>query len=67
MLIAESLAEILRLEGFQAMAVSSGAAAIKWAQLSAADAVICDIAMPGIDGVEVAKQVRELLPDCRII
>src|SRR5689334_18673810 len=67
MLIAESLVEILRLEGFQAIAVSDGSAAIKWAEFLEPEAVICDIAMPGTDGFEVARQIRRLLPTCRII
>lgn len=67
MLIAESLVDILRGEGFQAIAVSDGAAAVKWAEFLRPDAILCDIAMPGMDGFEVAKQVRELSPDCRII
>jgi DNA-binding NtrC family response regulator len=66
-MIAESLVEILRGEGFQAIAVSDGTAAIKWAETFELDAVICDIAMPVIDGFEVAKQIHEMLPDCRII
>lgn len=67
LLIAESLVDILRLEGYKAIAVSNGAAAIQWAEFLEPDAIICDVAMPGIDGFEVAKQVRELLPACRII
>jgi|SRR6185437_8655525 len=67
MLIAETLADILRGEGFRAIAVSDGAAAVKWAEFLRPDAILCDIAMPGMDGFEVAKQVRELAPDCRII
>lgn len=67
MIIAESLADILRLEGFQAVAVSSGAAAVQWAQEFEVDTVICDIAMPVMDGFEVTRQIREVRPECRII
>jgi len=67
MLVAESLVEILRGEGYQAIAVSDGAAAIKWAKYLEPHAIICDVAMPGLDGFEVANQVRKLSPDCRII
>jgi CheY-like chemotaxis protein len=67
MLIAESLVDILRGEGYQAIGVSDGAAAIKWAEFLEPDAIICDVAMPGLDGFEVAKQIRELSPACRII
>jgi DNA-binding NtrC family response regulator len=67
LLIAESLVDILRLEGYKAIAVSDGAAAVKWAEFLEPEAIICDVAMPRMDGFEVAKQVRALLPDCRII
>src|SRR5437660_8666434 len=67
MLVAESLVEILRMEGFQAIAVSDGAAAVKWAEILEPDTIICDIAMPRMDGFAVAEQIRELLPECRII
>jgi CheY-like chemotaxis protein len=67
MVVAESLVEILRMEGFQAIAVASGATAIKWAEILEPDALICDIAMPVIDGFETAKEIRKLLPNCRII
>jgi DNA-binding NtrC family response regulator len=59
--------DILRLEGYKAIAVSDGAAAVKWAEFLEPEAIICDVAMPRMDGFEVAKQVRALLPDCRII
>jgi DNA-binding NtrC family response regulator len=67
MLIAESLVEILRGEGFQAISFSNGVASVKWTAIVEPDAVICDVAMPGMDGMEVAKQIRELCPECRII
>ena len=67
MLVAETLVEILRGEGYQALAVSDGADAIKWTQLLEPHAIICDVAMPGLNGFEVANEVRKLLPNCRVI
>ena len=65
--VAESLAEILRMEGFQTIAVTSGADAIKWAEIMEPDTVICDIAMPVMDGFETASEIRKVRPNCRII
>ena len=67
LLIAETLADILRGEGFQAIALSDGAAAIKWAQTFKIDTLICDVLMPVVDGFEVAGQIRKLRPECRVI
>ena len=65
--IADTLVDILEGEGHDAFAVSSGAAAIKWAEMLRPDAVVTDVIMPGINGIETAKAIMKLLPQCRII
>lgn len=66
-IIADTLVNILEGEGHDALAVSHGESAVKWAKLLPADAVISDVIMPGMDGIETAKAITKLLPHCRII
>lgn len=66
-LIADTLVNILNGEGHDALAVSDGPSAIKWAGMVIPDAVVTDVIMPGMDGVETAKAIMKLLPNCRII
>lgn len=66
-IIADTLVDILKGEGHEAFAVSNGEAAIKWAEMFRPDAVVTDVVMPGINGIETAKEIMKLLPQCRII
>ncbi|MFS0863059.1 response regulator transcription factor [Fredinandcohnia sp. 179-A 10B2 NHS] len=45
----------------------NGRVAIEKAQLHQPDLMLMDIKMPGIDGVEAVKQIKELLPDTKFI
>jgi CheY-like chemotaxis protein len=66
-LIAESLADILNGEGFEATAVFSGQDAVDWAKKTKPDVVVSDVVMPEMTGIEAAKFIREFLPQCRVI
>jgi DNA-binding NtrC family response regulator len=69
-IIADTLVNILRGEGHDAFAVSSGESAIRLAKMMQPvrpDIVIADVIMPGMDGVETAKELLKLVPGCRII
>jgi len=66
-LIAETVEEILNHEGFEARAVSSGAAAIRLAEDWQPDIVLSDVIMPGQNGIEIGIRIREIAPNCRII
>lgn len=65
--VADSLAIILKQNNFDATPVYSGEHALELARQSAPDALVCDILLGGINGIEVAKQICALYPDCRII
>jgi CheY-like chemotaxis protein len=65
--IADTLVDILNGEGCEAVAVSDGPSAIRWAQMIQPDAVITDVIMSGMDGVETAKAIMKVVPKCRII
>lgn len=56
---AESAAEILRLLGNKVSVVHDGPAAVLAVDAWRPDVVLLDIGLPGIDGYEVAKRVRQ--------
>lgn len=66
-IIADTLVDILNGEGYRAVAVSDGASALKWAAMIKPDAVISDVMMPDLNGIDTAKEILKLLPQCRII
>jgi DNA-binding NtrC family response regulator len=66
-IIADTLVDILNGEGYRAVAVSDGASALKWAAMIKPDAVISDDKMPDLNGIDTAKEILKLLPQCRII
>jgi DNA-binding response OmpR family regulator len=62
-----SLAEILRLEGYQVSAVESGQAALDVLGGDNFDLMILDLKMPGMSGIEVMHAARQLAPELQII
>jgi CheY-like chemotaxis protein len=56
---AESLAMLLRLEGHEAEIAPDGQAALKKVNDDEPDVVLLDIGLPGMDGYEVAKRLRQ--------
>jgi CheY-like chemotaxis protein len=58
---AESLAQLLSLSGHDARTAGDGSQALKVAQEFHPDVVFCDLGLPGMNGYEVAKELR-LLP-----
>lgn len=69
-IIADTLVNILRGEGYDAFAVSTGESAIRLVKMmdpARPDVLVSDVIMPGMNGVETAKELLKLVPDCRII
>jgi PAS domain S-box-containing protein len=54
------LARYFESRGHAVTTAQDGSAALRHAEQSAFDVVICDLRLPGIDGVEVLKRIREL-------
>ena len=65
--LADTLAEILRRHGYKPVALYSGEEALELAQRFRPDVVLSDIRMSRLDGVETARRIRSLHPDCRVI
>jgi len=56
---ADSLAVLLRLHGHEVRVAYSGMAALEMAKTYTPDAVFLDIGMPGMDGYQVARRLRQ--------
>ena len=63
----ESLQFVLSAEGYEAVAAEEGLQALRLAEESPFDAVLCDLRMPGIDGLELVPQLAQRLPETTII
>ncbi len=55
---ADTLRMLLELEGFEARVAVDGAKALEVAAVFAPDAVVLDLGLPGMDGYQVARQLR---------
>jgi DNA-binding response OmpR family regulator len=66
-LIADTLVAILRKRDFAAYAAYDGAEALRIAQIIPPEFLITDVMMPGMNGIELAITVKEMIPDCKIL
>jgi CheY-like chemotaxis protein len=63
----KTLAEILRDEGYQVTTAGSGEEAVGLCRTNRFEAILMDVRMPGIDGVEAFRQIRRDQEDARVI
>lgn len=66
-MIANTLAQILNASGFEAKALFSGEHAVPEATEFQPDVLLTDVIMRGFSGIDVAMQIAEVLPACRVI
>jgi DNA-binding response OmpR family regulator len=57
--LADAVAEVLRSIGYRTLIAHDGEAALSEMQRSMAEVVIVDLELPAIDGLEVARRLRE--------
>jgi DNA-binding response OmpR family regulator len=62
-----TLAEILRLEGFEIRTVSSGEAAVQALKFETYDVMILDLKMSGMSGMDVLGSIAGTLPNLAVI
>lgn len=66
--IASSVAMILRLHGgFHATSFTDPLKALEAMRAEAPDLLVTDVLMPRMSGIELAIQLRQVCPDCKIL
>lgn len=65
--VAHSIADILSLHGFETRVAYDGRQAIREVLEDCPDAIIADVMMPRVNGIEAAKAIQEMCPGSRIL
>ncbi|MCI5223904.1 MAG: response regulator [Candidatus Electrothrix sp. AR4] len=63
----ELLSRRLETRGVKVLAVTSGEQAVKAVEKRDFDVAVIDLSMPGIDGIETLKQIKEKKPDIEVL
>jgi two-component system response regulator AtoC len=63
----ESLALVLSAEEYEVLAAADGPAALALLERGPVDVVLCDLRMPGVDGLELLPQLSRRLPGATLI
>ncbi|MFZ0632471.1 MAG: response regulator [Acidobacteriaceae bacterium] len=66
-MIADTLATIVGLHGFEARTAYDGRQAVETARQWRPHILLTDVLMPVMDGIEAAIAVCRILPDCRVV
>jgi CheY-like chemotaxis protein len=66
-LVADTLVLIFAKNGFQAQAAYSADQALEFARSFTPDLLLCDVTMPGRDGLALVCDITREFPSCRII
>ena len=66
-LIADTLSIILTKHGFDSRATYSAEDALTCARVFHPDLLLCDITMPGRNGLQLMEDISQELPECRMI
>ncbi len=65
--VAHSIADILALHGYETRVAYDGRQAIREVLEDCPDAIISDVVMPCVSGIEAAKAIQEMCPEARIL
>ena len=66
-LVADTIALILRTNGYQALALYDSESAIAQLEIIKPEIVISDVCMPKMNGVQLAILIRDRYPKCRVL
>jgi DNA-binding NtrC family response regulator len=65
--IREVLSTFLEEIGYEAHALADGESAINWLREEKPDLILLDVRMPGMSGLDVLKNARQLYPEMPVI
>lgn len=65
--IRNTLKDILELEKYKVEVAEDGFKALELIKATDYDVILCDIKMPGMDGIEVLQKIEELKPDTPVV
>lgn len=65
--ISATLAAILRRSGFEVAAFTDPLECLAAAFHGQPELLVSDVMMPGLSGIELAVQIQQVCPDCRIL
>jgi two-component system response regulator HydG len=63
----KTICDILKAKGFQASPAFTGEEAVELVRAERPDCVLMDVKMPGIDGIEALRMMKEILPDLPVV
>jgi DNA-binding NtrC family response regulator len=66
-LIRDTLAEVLSQERFAVSTAADGESALRAAEQTFFDVALCDVSLPGIDGLEVLERLLRVSPETSVI
>lgn len=66
-LIRDTLAEVLSQERFAVTTAADGESALRAAEQTVFDVVLCDVNLPGIDGLEVLERLLRISPETSVV
>ena len=65
--VADMISFCLSQQGYDVSTADSGKKAVDLARATRFDLAICDLSMPGWDGIQTARALRDLTPDLQVI
>ena len=66
-MVRDALGELLQAKGFRALLASGGAEALQLAARNDFDVLVTDVGLADMSGLELARRVRQLRPDCPVL
>ncbi|ANA80298.1 response regulator [Paenibacillus glucanolyticus] len=61
------LVEVFSSEGYETFQAANGKAALEIVKLHTPDLVLLDMEIPGMDGLEILKHIKQMNPDIKVI
>lgn len=61
------LVEVFSSEGYETFQAANGKAALEIVKLHTPDLVLLDMKIPGMDGLEILKHIKQMNPDIKVI